>query len=501
MNLAYISCNGFVIKKSDVTVAEVKMLREDLTIVPVVLEAFKSYDGSQKSYKIYMESPSYYFLPRYYGCEKFSRFVIKNKLRVLCLMGANITFGIALRSHQFVAYDAVLNCLRKVNGGILSLPCGYGKTAIAIKLAVELHGKTIVIVNKECLMDQWIDSIYKFCGNGVRIGIIQRDKFDIVDKDFVIAMIHTLALHNYEDNTFESFGMAIIDECHHVGSEMFSKILFKLSCPYMLGLSATPVRKDGLSRVFEYFIGRVCHSEKRSGGQALNVLVKQVNCYSNSREYNNVLMNGKNIKDTGQMITNLTISARRNELISGIIQKLMTGDRRRKILVLSARREHLTTLYKMLPDTFTFGYYLGNNGSNKSKHKLMLAKSATCDVILGTYHIASEGLDIPDLNTLILATPSTDIEQSVGRILRKYHEIHPVIIDLVDHFGNFKKHFAIRKKLYNAEEYVIEKYDMYIDDSIECDIDHIRSDSSLIDNNSDMEDSIISDVTESECHI
>jgi superfamily II DNA or RNA helicase len=334
-------------------------------------------------------------------------------------------------------------------------------TALAIKLATDLGGKTLVVVNKECLMDQWIDSITKFTGGHARIGIIQQDKVEVTNKDFVVTMLHSLCKKNYPDTVFEDFAFSVVDEVHHISSEMFSKALPKITSKYMLGLSATPNRKDGLSHVFHKYIGDICHSERRSGSN--RVLVKRFKLSSNSPMYETLYMSN-GIKNTVGMVSNLSKYEARTSLILESIRILMKQDR--KILLLSGRREHLESLYQLLDQSditnihgkkITFGYYWGNQGGNKKRHKQALDEAAKCDVVLGTVAISSEGLDIPDLNTEIIATPVTDVEQAVGRILRKFHDqLNPIVIDLVDNCGNFARQATTRAKFYKDEDYEIQ---------------------------------------------
>jgi superfamily II DNA or RNA helicase len=199
-------------------------------------------------------------------------------------------------------------------------------------------------------------------------------------------------------------------------------------------------------------------------------------------------------KNTSAMVTNIARSTNRNLLIVESVKELMKEDR--KILILSGRREHLETLHFLLNDAkiktihnkyITVGYYYGNNGgSTKSNHKAMLELSAKCDVILGTHAIASEGLDIPDLNTEIIATPLADVEQAVGRILRKFHTINPIVLDLIDNCGNFVNQARKRLKLYHREGY--NEYDKVINldnfnDEINNIISHINSPDHIISNN------------------
>src|SRR3990167_2502500 len=451
-------------------------MKKYLTITPFVIKAFRTFNYQSKKYKIYLESEKYYILPRFYGIKHFGSF--KNIISNGDDMNTDVKFEYDLKPYQLKAYKTTYNQLNSSNssnslnkgGGVLSLPCGYGKTIIAIKLSIDFHGKTLIIVNKECLMEQWKNAILQFTNNKATIGIIQRDVCQI-NNDFVIAMIHTLSKKTYPHDFFKSFRMCVIDECHHLGSEIFSQVLLKIACKYMLGLSATPKRKDGLSNVFYYFLGELCYSEKRSG--ANQILVKQILCTCSTNEYNDVYTSCGN-KDTIAMITQLINISRRNELIVAILESLLKEDR--KIILLSDRRSHLIILKDLIQkhniknfkgDIATCGLYCGNNGEmGKEKHKQYLKDSSQCNIILGTYHIASEGLDIPDLNTAILASPKTDVEQSVGRILRKYHDIPPIVIDIVDNFGNFKKHSKLRQTFYESENYLLHLISINLDNSI-----------------------------------
>ena len=242
---------------------------------------------------------------------------------------------------------------------------------------------------------------------------------------------------------------------------MFSNVLPTLASKYKLGLSATPIRKDGLSHVFHKYLGNVCHSERRSGKN--RVLIKRFKLNSNSPLYETLYMSN-GIKNTVAMVSNIAKYDVRTVLIIEIIRILMKQDR--KILLLSGRREHLEQIFNLLDQSnienihgrkITFGYYRGGQGENKKAHRKLLQESAKCDVVLGTYAISSEGLDIPDLNTEIMVTPVTDVEQSVGRILRKFHDkLNPLVIDLIDSCGNFVKQASVRAKFYKNEEYEIQ---------------------------------------------
>jgi superfamily II DNA or RNA helicase len=389
--------------------------------------------------------------------------------------------------------------ITKLRFKIKIIPCGYGlwygfsitgnrlytlhdyqithNTYLSLRTACRLQLKTMILVSKEFLRDQWIEAISRFTTG--TYGILQQKKMDL-QYDFCIAMVHTLCLRDYEKGTFDDFGFMIIDECHHLASEMFVKSLCKLRPRFILGLSATPERPDGLSHVFHKFIGPVFHKEKRIGVN--NVIIKKliisakdatdediISCYTT--KYNHM-----GLKNTIEMTTCLSECMARNLIIIKIIKELLQIDR--TILVLSSRRRHLHTLSESMTAAMlrksdgtiaTCGFYYGKLDTNSREHKEMLAKTAQCDVIFGTEHVAKEGLDIPSLNTLIFATPpGIYIEQSVGRILRKYHEHHPpLVVDICDKLGNYIEHGRTRDQWYTSEGYHISRQNCIIGEDVD----------------------------------
>ena len=154
---------------------------------------------------------------------------------------------------------------------------------------------------------------------------------------------------------------------------------------------------------------------------------------------------------------------------------------RMKVLAISSRKQHLFELGDMLKamnlrnpkdgKPITQGFYFGFTADcrdrlnkttyNKKSHKEMLTQSAKCDIVLGIDALAKEGLDIPDRNALVwLTPPGIEIEQPVGRILRKFHAVNPIVVDFVDNTGNFVKHSGERDKWFEEEDYVLQHSDL-----------------------------------------
>jgi superfamily II DNA or RNA helicase len=453
---------GYALKESELTTEQIAKIKKDLTVTPVVLAAYTQI--KPKSYRIYYRDKEFYYVPRFWGIEHFGTpdYVALSSGTPMS-PEAKCTFD--PMPHQVEAFKKLNNIFspgkQLGDGGVLSLPCGYGKTFCAIKTACQLGLKTLIIVPTECLMDQWAEAIHGFAP-GSKVGFIQRDRIETEGRDFVVAMLHSICLKDYPAKIFDQFGLTVYDECHHIGSETFCQSVMKIRTKYILGLSATPNRKDGLSEVFYRFMGPLFHREKRSGSN--QIIIKKLSVYSTDEGYNVLYLPG-GTKNTSGMVTAISQIEERNQLIVFVLSELCRQGRR--ILLLSSRKQHLHRIKEMLDEAkirnpvtgalVTYGFYYGKQGMNRQTHKALLAESAKSDIVLGIDIIAKEGLDIPDRNTLVWSTPpGVEIEQPAGRILRKYHkDINPMIIDIADNTGNFPNHSRERNKWFTEEDYII----------------------------------------------
>jgi superfamily II DNA or RNA helicase len=457
---------GYALKESELTPDDIAKIRKELTVTPVVLAAYSPV--KPKSYRIYYRDKDFFYVPRFWGIEHFGPpdyVALSSGSRMR--PEAQCTFDpMPHQKEAFVKLNQIFppgapESKQLGDGGVLSLPCGYGKTFCAIKTACSLSLKTLIIVPTECLMDQWAEAIHGFAP-GATVGFIQRDKIETEGRDFVVAMLHSICLKDYPAKIFDQFGLTVYDECHHIGSETFCQSVMKIRTKYILGLSATPNRRDGLSEVFYRFMGPLFHREKRSGSN--QIIIKKLSVYSNDEGYNTLYLPG-GTKNTSGMVTAISQMEERNKLIIHVLAELSRQGRR--ILLLSSRKQHLHRIKEMLDEArilhpvtgqpITYGFYYGKQGMNRQTHKALLAESAKSDIVLGIDIIAKEGLDIPDRNTLVWSTPpGVEIEQPAGRILRKYHkDINPMIIDIVDHTGNFVNHSSSRDKWFTEEDYII----------------------------------------------
>lgn len=258
-----------------------------------------------------------------------------------------------------------------------------------------------------------------------RIDFIQ----DVINESNFVYDIEVQDNHNFK---LADFG-PIVHNCHHLGSKTFSSIFYKVQTKYHLGLSATPDRKDGLTKVIYWFLGpQIINLKRTSDIPSVKFLFNNTDGYE--EKYNKI---GKINVPT--MLTDLKLKEGRNKLIVDTLIGLLAQNR--KILVLTDRREHCQILLDMLPEGVA-GKCVGG------MKKVDRDNTNEQRIILGTYQASGEGFDVAELDTLILATPRSDIEQAIGRILRQKNVNDPVIYDIVDNFSVFKGQYYKRRKFY-----------------------------------------------------
>lgn len=441
-----ISHMGYGIPKEPLSEKELVSLRNELTVSP-----HQSFSAGPNvitnEYPVYKESSKKIYVPKFYGLCKFG---VPKILKIPEGDDISVPFNGYLRDEQKAPVEAYLKAAHDPTkmGGILNLPCAFGKTALSIYIMCKLAKKTLVIVHKEFLVEQWHERISTFAPTA-QIGIIQGKKVDVDGKDVVIALLQSLSLKEYPKDTFSSFGLVIVDEIHRTGAEVFSRALAKVNFRYALGLSATLTRKDGLSKVFKWFIGDVVYKVAKRED---DVIVKTVTFQCEDPEYCNIELLGNGKVNMSKMINNICEYGARTEFIIGQIRSIKKRDPTRKILVLSDRRGHLSTIASMLSEG-EWGYYYG--GMKPDDLKVSESK----DIILGTYQMAQEGLDIKGLDTLVLASPKSDVIQATGRILRDKpcdRRNIPLIIDIVDDFSVFEGQAKRRLAYYKRCSYCVE---------------------------------------------
>jgi superfamily II DNA or RNA helicase len=354
-------------------------------------------------------------VPRNFGMTNFQYLeaidnTVSNKL---AFPSIRFSDGLGYRLGQAASVKAITDAIRKRLGVLLQAPCGTGKTLMAMDVASRLGQKTLILVHKNDLADQWHDTGKQFFP-GIKMGHCQRDKWNFESGHVVTAMAQTLYARrdSIPDGFWERFGMVIYDEGHRYPARTFEQVMRMPPAKYRLAVSATWRRKDGLNNIWKWHIGPIAHKTEadRLTGDYVQIPWK-------TSLTDRMFSYGKKI-NTARYLTSIAKNAPYNKWLAEQLVKASVADRR--VLLVSDRKIQVSDVRRRIlegGDGITVGLYVAEH-EGKKLSKIQLENAKTCDIIIATYGMMAEGTDIPSLDTLFFGTPRTDVEQVVGRIQR-----------------------------------------------------------------------------------
>ena len=247
--------------------------------------------------------------------------------------------------------------------------------------------KPFVVVHKSFLLNQWKERIEQFLPTA-KVGLIQGQILDYEDKDIVIGMIQTLSTKKLSDDIIGQFGLSVYDECHHLSAEVFCNVMINIVTNYNLGLSGTMTRKDGLTKVFKYFIGPVIHKEKTDNNTP--VLVKVATFSFDCDKFNETETDFRGNPAYSKMITKISNHEYRRQFIINVVKHELQRNPNQQLMILAHTKTLINFLFDELGKTYIddVGLYVGGMKENDLK------QSESKKIIIATYSMASEGLDI-----------------------------------------------------------------------------------------------------------
>jgi superfamily II DNA or RNA helicase len=322
---------------------------------------------------------------------------------------ADIRFDGTLRPAQVAAVDAYIAAATHCRGagaGTITARCGFGKTVVGIAIAARLRVRTLVVVHKGFLLQQWQDRIAEYAPD-IKVGILRGEQTIVDGCAIVVGSLQSIVSRGYAEQ-LAGFGLAIFDEAHHLAARVFCTALRSINFKYVLALTATPDRKDGLAHVFQWFLGEVVWSPTAAArpGKVVVHNVKHLHIVPRPTSSAGRL-------DVVQLVTSLCAHPGRTRMLADLILSIRSDHPERNVLVLSERRQHLQDIHALLVQEC--GWYVG--GMKPADRALAEADSTR--IVLATYSLAAEGMDLPRLDTLVLASPKSDVEQAVGRVMRR----------------------------------------------------------------------------------
>ena len=324
---------------------------------------------------------------------------------------------------QVEAVEACIASLRRTplgGGAVLCLPPGYGKTACSLYISSMVGRRTLILVHTSVLARQWLDRISSFLEGAstllvTPVKVVTREV--VSSKTHVVVLLQTvvalLKRETADVGWLDMFDLTIFDEVHHLCARTLCQVVEAVGSRYRLGLSATPERKDGLHPMLDVLIGPIAYRCERKAVTDVSVQVIK---------FTSPTM----IRPTDTHVGEITAIVRDRDRTRCLAEAILSH-RKRFMLVLSDRLEQLAEIRSMI--TPTLPSFMAVGGTKED------VNVEARPVVLATYAYASEGLDIPELNTCILATPRTDVCQSIGRILRRTSsdgDHAPLVIDMVD---------------------------------------------------------------------
>lgn len=366
--------------------------------------------------------------------------------------------NIRLYNYQKNAVDAIF----RAKNGILVAPCGSGKTQMGLEAVARIGGKTLWLTHTTDLLTQSMNRAKQCFGlPASEYGTITAGKVN-VGNTITFATVQTASnidLSQYRDE----WDCVVVDECHKcVGSPtqmmMFYKVISVLSARYKIGLTATPYRADGLERCMFALLGDIIHEVPQSAvaGNTVPVRVKFIN--TGYKPDVDDITDGDGTLNYANLIEDIVENADRNAIIADEIRHAAESG---AVLVLSDRLQHLETLEKIVRNggqlTARLGISTTKAEKEKRKNILLRLNNGELNVVFATYKLAKEGLDVPNLRTVVFTTPQKDkttVIQSAGRVARKADgKKYGTIIDFSDDFGLLYGYEKKRKNYYKKNGY------------------------------------------------
>lgn len=441
--------NTIEINRSGMSIVLTSFLKDELNFFNadfiIKKNSGRSTFGTKRYFRFIEEVKEYAIIPKGF-IRKLLVYCIQNNIEYQLddhrklLPPANFTFHASLRAYQLPAIDAA----SKKDIGIIVAPPGSGKTVVGLKIIADKQQPALIIVHRNQLADQWAERIEAFLGIPKQdIGRIGQGKTKI-GKQVTIAMIQSLGkeLQKSEaEKLVHSFGIIIVDECHHIAAETFKNAVSLFHSYYLYGLTATPFRKNSDDRLISVHLGEVISEMKSSdkgASEQPEIIIRNTMLY--------VAYNAKT--DRFETLSNILIhDSERNKLVlKDVMFQLSTGKR---AVILTERKEHIETLNQYLKQSFETVTLSGDDSESSRNAKWQILKTGSYQVLITTGQFFGEGSDLHNAQCLFLVYPFSfegKLIQYIGRVQRS--ELTPIIYDYRDIKINYLNAMFLKRNVY-----------------------------------------------------
>lgn len=437
------------IAKEDIEPVGMHLYQKQCTVIP-------KRRGNTEPIRLWRETEQYFGIPRFSYREVHRK--LKHHVKVAVSEGTPLlsepTKQIKLR--DFDQEPIVEDMYRALTQDVWGIGCfeaytGFGKTIVALELIRRLGGNACILVHNTAIAEMWLDDLRTYFGNAKTV-LVQGQGVDFHGADFAVAIVQTLMEGNYGQDFFQNFRTLCVDEVHRYGASEFGGVIPNFSSKYLFGMSGTVRRKDGAEEVFRSALGPVITSANPKFRINPFIYVRSTDFDPENPAEFAELSRPKKLdaisRDPGRI----------DVIAKDVIRALRAG---RYPLVMSERKALLDGVYHRV-EYYAKQVFPGKDISQgffiSGEDTELVSK---CDVILATVQMAKEGINIPRLDTLLLGTPLSDVEQVIGRVCRPIVEwvngepqvkerSKPIMVcDFVDHgIGDFDTQYGKRYEQY-----------------------------------------------------
>ena len=394
--------------------------------------------STPKELKLYRTSGDSIIIP--YGVRKslFHAFPEFNTYEHKCVFAKNkpVNYNADIKLYDY--QENAVNILIQAQGGILQSKAGSGKTRMGIATICRIGKKTLWLTHTNELLNQSYNAAAEFIDKNL-LGKITAGKMRIAE-GITFATVQTLSKVDLQALRYE-WDMIVVDECHRCSgtinkATMFSKVLNNLAARYKYGLSATLHRADGLIKCTYALVGGVAYTVP---DDVVNTMRVEIQKKETGVQISRQCLDTDGTLCYAKLINYLAENEKRNIFIASDMESLCFYGH--SVIVLSDRVEQLNLLYSIIDEDYQEQAVILHGKVKKADRELALDQMRNKEkhILLATYQLAKEGLDVPCLDRLLLATPVKDyaiVVQSVGRIARVCEgKGTPVVYDYVDDIG------------------------------------------------------------------
>lgn len=458
---------------------------EGMTLRPE--ERGKPFAGASKGWDVYYRRPSakhgcdWIGFPRFFGLSHFGIPAKDNRVIGEDMQpeaGSSFTWGTnasgkeySARPPQQVALDRVLPCLSRWGGTLIEMACGEGKSSLSTCIASILGRKTLIVVPTRGLIVQWKEALARHCP-GATVGEL-REKYKpkkhdaACERDFVLTTSRSMSTVSYPKHLLHKFGTVIVDESHEIASRTLSQLLPRLPAKYVIGLTATPQRRDGLGYALGWLMGPCVFRYQRIPRLTLRtsaIEVRRVMFDGGPRRVVNARWSPDQIMWTDSLKL-LAEAEDRNRMLVGVVSRMTLRDGRvldppagrNRVAILTLFCDHARELGRVAVEEFGYPaeavHVVVGEMPEKEQHEKLADPAMR--LLVGTVQLLGKGFDDPRLDCIVLALPMGSrgdrLQQAVGRTERVLAgKARPIVIDPVDTFSPFFEMSMSRLRFYRG---------------------------------------------------